>query len=264
MGLSLYNPNSIFRHLESEQILLFEQLVEATNAVARSEREPFMYLRTLGGAFVKGNRFAVEVVVGDVEELVERDLLRMVKPTSSGMTFTVPAKSLAAYTELKKSAPSQVQNVETEIRLFLDGREFKDRHQKSYARWAEASDLYWSIDFESDISTIGLKCREALQFFATELVNEQEQPFDDDVERTVNRLRALVKQYSDRLGTKQTTFFDSLIKYWRSVSDLANLQTHAHQKKGSPLEREDARRVVFQTALVMYEFDRAFHGITAP
>jgi hypothetical protein len=47
------------------------------------------------------------------------------------------------------------------------------------------------------------------------------------------------------------------VDYWGTVSDLVQRQEHGAQKQGAELTWEDARRVVFQTAIVMYEVSRA-------
>ena len=45
--------------------------------------------------------------------------------------------------------------------------------------------------------------------------------------------------------------------YWGTVSDLVQRQEHGAQREGKQLVWEDARRVVFQTANVMFEIDRS-------
>jgi hypothetical protein len=54
-------------------------------------------------------------------------------------------------------------------------------------------------------------------------------------------------------------FLDALIAYWRAVSNLVQRQEHGVQKAGSQLVFEDGRRVIFQTAIVMFEVDRALN-----
>ena len=60
-----------------------------------------------------------------------------------------------------------------------------------------------------------------------------------------------------KTGDTASEFLDSLIEYWRTVSGLAQRQEHSGQKEGRPVDLEDARLVVFQTLLVMYEVHRA-------
>lgn len=47
------------------------------------------------------------------------------------------------------------------------------------------------------------------------------------------------------------------MNYWGAVADLTQRQEHGVQKEGEQLVWEDARRVVFQTLLVMFEVDKA-------
>jgi hypothetical protein len=59
-------------------------------------------------------------------------------------------------------------------------------------------------------------------------------------------------------GSRQdTSFAEALLAYFGTVSDLVQRQEHGAQREGAPLRWEDARRVVFQTAMVMLELDRA-------
>jgi hypothetical protein len=58
-------------------------------------------------------------------------------------------------------------------------------------------------------------------------------------------------------------FLEALIAYWGTVSDLIQRQEHGSQKEGKELVWEDGRRVVFQTAMVMLEFDKSLSNIKA-
>jgi hypothetical protein len=60
-----------------------------------------------------------------------------------------------------------------------------------------------------------------------------------------------------QLGTTEKPFLDALLGYWGTVSDLIQRQEHGGQKEGQSLVWEDGRRVVFQTAVVMFEIDRS-------
>ena len=49
----------------------------------------------------------------------------------------------------------------------------------------------------------------------------------------------------------------ALVMYWGTVMDITQRQEHGSQREGGELTWEDARRVVFQTAVVMFEVDHA-------
>jgi hypothetical protein len=72
----------------------------------------------------------------------------------------------------------------------------------------------------------------------------------------VARIRSVLQQHAAKLGTTAAPFLDALLVYWGTVSDLVQRQEHGAQKEGRPLVWEDGRRVVFQTAIVMFEVDR--------
>ena len=111
------------------------------------------------------------------------------------------------------------------------------------------------------LTTIGHLCREAMQEFATSLcAAHNATPAEPDPAKTVARVRAVLKHEGAPLGEKLAAFFDALLAYWGTVSDLVQRQEHGGQKEGEPLMWEDGRRVVFQTLLVMYEVDGALSG----
>jgi hypothetical protein len=108
------------------------------------------------------------------------------------------------------------------------------------------------------MTTIGHLCREAIQEFATTLIN-QYQPPDVDIDKahTVARIKAVLNSCANKLGSSEKPFLDALIVYWGTVSDLIQRQEHGGQKEGNPLAWDDARRIVFQTYVVMFEIDRS-------
>jgi len=71
--------------------------------------------------------------------------------------------------------------------------------------------------------------------------------------KTLDRLSAVVALRRPQLGKTRSDLLDALFCYWRVVGDLIQRQEHAGQREGEPLSWEDGRRVVFQTAVVMFE-----------
>jgi len=82
--------------------------------------------------------------------------------------------------------------------------------------------------------------------------DEQSGPY-----RIVKHIRAVLDINKTQFGEKTTEALDALVHYWGTVSDLIQRQEHGSQAAGRPLVWEDARRVVFQTAIVMFEIDNA-------
>jgi hypothetical protein len=120
-----------------------------------------------------------------------------------------------------------------------------------------------SEEWEKELTNIGHLCRESIQEFAADLI-EKFQPPDAPADRNkdVARIKAVVEQHKSRLGKRETRlleanvkYVDALLDYWRAVSGLIQRQEHGVSDDESALSWTDARRVVFQTALVMYEVD---------
>ena len=99
-------------------------------------------------------------------------------------------------------------------------------------------------------------CREAIQEFATSLVdNHQSTEVDQNAAHDIARIRAVIELYSNQLGEREKECLIALISYWRAVSGLVQRQEHGSHDVGQPLVWEDGRRVVFQTAIVMFQVE---------
>jgi hypothetical protein len=245
--------------LEPEQEQLFSSLVEAWRSVPRNERQDFMFIRTLGQDFVRGNGFGSEVLASDIQHLADVGLLRITSShrQDSGFNFYIPPGALEFYEELKRRAGEAVEQVEAEMRESLDSERFRAAYPEAYARWREAVDLLWGADSDRELSTIGHKCREAVQEFASALVERHNPPdVNPDKAMTRDRLSAVVNLRRAALGEKRSALLDAMFDYWKAAGDLIQRQEHAGQREAEPLGWEDGRRVVLQTAVVMFEVDR--------
>jgi hypothetical protein len=247
--------------LEDEQVDLLRDLAEVARALPRERRVFNLLSRGLSSnpfeeiTWEGGRR---EALGRDIHDLVRAGLLRRVGPhrTSGAMQFTVTPEAYDHLTLHDAEAP--LARVEEHIvEHYIDGEAFKQRNPVAYQRWAESAALLWGRDAESELTTIGHKTREAVQEFATTLLERHEAPdASPDPAHTANRLRAVINANRDRLGEARRDLLDALIVYWGEVNDLLQRQEHGGQKEGEPLAWEDGRRAVFQTAVVMYEIDR--------
>lgn len=149
------------------------------------------------------------------------------------------------------------QFVEDTVLAYMDSAAFQHSYPSAYEKWANASRLLSTDDVHTHLTTIGHLAREAMQEFATILVDRYK-PVDADTDpkKTINRLSAVLS-FSSGLGEKVEKFLRALVDYWRAVDGLVQREEHGGQKEGEPLTSEDARRVVFQTAIVMFEIDKA-------
>lgn len=142
------------------------------------------------------------------------------------------------------------------MRGMLDASWFAERFPEAHAKWTQAEEALWSEDAERRLSTIGHDAREALQEFADALAREKgiASEVPTDKQRTIARITAVLDEQA--IGGTPREFLDALLAYYGTLTDLVQRQEHAGQKEGEPITWEDARRVVFQTLVVMYEVAR--------
>lgn len=107
----------------------------------------------------------------------------------------------------------------------------------------------------AQMTRIGHICREALQEFATSLAQRCGAEVLADRAKTVQAIRTVLGMH--QLGETHKAFLDALLTYWGTVSDLVQRQEHGAARDKEPLTWEDARRIVFQTAIVMFEIARS-------
>ena len=143
-------------------------------------------------------------------------------------------------------------------RAYLVSDVFKQQYGAAYAKWIQAEVALWGEESANNLTTIGHLCREALQEFVSILVARHEpSKVNPDKTKTVDRMRSVLDHCGEQLGTTVTPFLAALLAYWGTLMDLVQRQEHGAQKEGEPLGWDDARRVVFQTAVVMFEIDRS-------
>lgn len=241
--------------LEAEQADLLIALVESY----RFRREPFLVLEAfnaLGHVFVRhpGLKEDLGVPPHDLKVL-EREGFLFVTERGRGVQFFIPTpEARELYRQTKTQARESVEHVETEVRLLFSAEAMRN-YPRACEAWQKAESLYWQLDAADHLSEIGHHCREAIQAFASELASKHGiTDIDPDPTKTINRVTAVLR---DKTGATVAGFLDTLIDYWRKVNDLVQRQVHRGQKEGRPIDLEDARLVVFQTLIVMYEVHRA-------
>jgi hypothetical protein len=67
----------------------------------------------------------------------------------------------------------------------------------------------------------------------------------------------VIEAHRAKLGESVFEYLGALLNYFGCLSDLIQRQEHGGQREGQQLDWEDARRVVLQTIVVMFEVDRA-------
>jgi hypothetical protein len=258
----LRGGNIVFENvlLEQEQKELLSALVEAARNVPRNRRRKFMFIQCMQNSWVQHPGLpdrTLEAYKGDIEILAREGLLA-ISYSRNTLNFDVTPQGFKYYEQMKQHAGQPVQRIETTIRNYLVADYFQQKYPEAYQKWTEAEAMLWASDSEHQFTTIGHLCREAIQEFATALIEQHQPPnVDKDKAHSVARIRAVLDLRKDQLGSKEKPFLAALLAYWGTVSDLIQRQEHGGQKEGEPLVWEDGRRVVFQTAVVMFEIDRA-------
>lgn len=246
--------------LEKEQNDLFAEMVEAQRSLPREDRRKFALMKHMRGADLlhPGMSGGENVYEGDLEALVEAGLLRPSFGSKGTPLYDITPRGYQYYEKVKKSQDEPVERIEEHVRTLLESGRFQNEYLEAYAKWRDAEEMLWSSDSVEQLSKIGHSCREAMINFVNVLVDRFNPPeVDTDQAKTVNRLRSVLEYRANELGRTERRFLEALTEYWYKVSDLVQRQEHAALREGEELVWEDGRRVVFQTALVMYEVDRS-------
>src|SRR4051794_20806566 len=167
--------------LDREQEELLSRLVEQARSVPRAQLEDF-FLVGIANLIHGPNTWTLQVgpqTANDLELLASEGLIRFSIRGKGVDHFFVTPTGYRYDQELKRAAGEPVAVVEQEIRRYLDADTFRSRYPEAYARWSEATDLLWGADSERELTTIGHKTREAVQTFATTLL-ERHQITDAD------------------------------------------------------------------------------------
>lgn len=252
--------------VEPEQQDILVQIVEAQRKLPRTGRRHFMLSQTLQSSHLVHPELSLEVFKGDLDALEMAGLIYIAAYGSRHGTpnYEISPQGYDYYAELKSQRDQPLEQVEEDITRFLASDEFIRNHSTAAAKWREAAEHLWSGDPERQLTSIGHLCREALQEFADGLVARYGPP-DASAEKAkdINRIAAVLNQQKQAIGEGNVNFLkaaadylDALLEYWRKVNGITQRQEHGGQKEGRPLTWEDARRVVFQTAIVMYEVAR--------
>jgi hypothetical protein len=250
--------------LDREQEDLLAQLVTAAQSVPREDRE-FFYFASLNGEEICGpGDFRLQshgqMLRRDIDALQRHGLLRTGGQEHS-INFIVTPEGFARV----RDSTEPLERQENTVRRYLHSEGFRESFPSVYKKWADAEALLWQDDYDDQLSTIGHKMREAVQDFATTLVEEHGPP---DVNTSVTavsaRVRAVLSMYQPKLGERRRELVLALIDYWSAAVDVIHRQTKGEQKGNEPLTWLDGRRVVFHTASVMFEIAAILEDLYEP
>jgi hypothetical protein len=250
--------------LEKEQEELLLELVEFERNVPRDKRQKFVVhsgndKETLG---YPGRNLGKKICLGDIEILGQEGLLAISYSSHGTPKFDITPLGFRYYEYLKQKLGQPIERLQATIRDYLSSGEFAKKYPNAFQKWIDADNLLWQTDSEKQHTTIGHLCREALQEFANYLIQKYYPEFEDkNKAHDITRIKAVLDSLSSHLGKTEKPFLNALITYWGTVSDLVQRQEHGGQKEGETLVWEDARRVVFQTAMIMFEVEKSIARI---
>jgi hypothetical protein len=135
----------------------------------------------------------------------------------------------------------------------VDEADLESRYRQAFETW-EAAVGKFGLNPVHEARRIGEDCRAAMDSFANAALRRHGVDVPSDA-GTVTKLRALL----DAAGSDSETVsahHGALVNYWGTVSDLDQRQAHEAKREKEKLTREDARRAILYTLLVMVEVDR--------
>jgi hypothetical protein len=248
--------------LQKDHIELLCTLVEASRNTPT--KDVFMAMNatsgsTLGSVYHEGLPDRnLSVYIGDVQELVDLGLLAVRHYGEYQFNFDVSTLGFEVYEQVRQETDEPAEAMEKEMASFIRSREFDSRYPGAYGKWLDAQNALWSKQTMLRSTEIGHLCREALQEFAAGLVGRfGVTNADPNKTHAVARVRAVIDSLKAPLGQTACAFLDSLLNYWGCAQDLVQRQEHGAAEEQEQVIWEDARRVVFQTLITMYEVDRA-------
>jgi hypothetical protein len=252
--------NDIEILLEPVQQELLITIVEAARNTPIDSRQKFFVHQSFGGdtlIYPTIPNKKAQIYFGDVEALANEGLLSLGYRSQGTPKFDVTPLGFKYYEFLKKKMGEPVERIVKTVRTYLDSNNFIKAYPTAYEKWHSAEELLWETDSKQQLTLIGHLCRESIQEFANCLVSIHNPPnAPADKSKTVARLKAVIAAKTESLGDSKKAFLDALVAYWGTVIDLIQRQEHGSQKEGQPLVWEDARAVVFQALIVMFEIDR--------
>lgn len=241
--------------VEPAVVDLFVALYEA-HMSARRDRRGLMVSRTMSGTTVQtlDGGFARQVPDDDLHTLKRVGLIEHVQ--KARYAFNPGAGRY--YEHVRSRLGCAAATVEETVQHRVAGEEFRGRYPMTTRLLNQAAATVFSEQGEHRATQVGHDVREALVAFPAELAKNLELDLEAAPDKTVQRLRELIRARAVIIGSQTTmAYLDAMAAYWGAVSDLGQRQEHGAQREDEQLTWEDSRRVVFAALALVYEVDRA-------
>ena len=166
-----------------EQVKLLCTIVEADRNVPPAQRQPFILDQPYDNdprALVDHPGLAMgscRAYLRDLEELRDAGLiaLRFRDSRYSGI-FDVRSPALTYYEQVKQRQRQPLERLTNTVRQYLSAEAFQCKYPTSYSKWVDAETRLWTPNASSQLTTIGHLCREAVQAFASDLIEQYHPP----------------------------------------------------------------------------------------
>lgn len=240
---------------------LLEELIEATQSLPRHAQELTLISGTdqePGELVITSDGKMIRALRSDIWQLHSQGLVSG-QWNVSGVVSVPFGLTKAAYDwyQERRTTADAMGGVETDIEVHLRSAGFVERFPDACRRWSEANELLRSSTPEQDLTTVGHKAREAMQRFASALVDHYQPPdVETDAAKTINRMKAVLDVAAPHASSRRRAVLDALFELWKATNDLVQRQEHGDQKVGDSVTWDDARATVFQVGNVMFEVDR--------
>jgi hypothetical protein len=161
---------------------------------------------------------------GDLDTLGRKGLIDLTAEVGGSVyTFDISPEGFAYYKQMKEVEGKPVERVEAHVTHYLETDEFQQKYAQAYHKWKDADALLWESDSERQMTTIGHLCREAIQEFASALIDYHQPPeVDPNRAHDIARIRAVIEFHASELGEREKEYLTALISYWRAVSGVSN------------------------------------------
>jgi hypothetical protein len=240
--------------LEPEQDELLASMVEEAREVPRAKRT-WSLMRASQGAILRGPGGDREVLESDMSVLESAGLLKVTGRSTSMFQYILAPAALTRYATRRKLEAGPEVRMAQDVRSLIDHGPLRRDYPAAYEKWAEAEALLWGDDRERELTTIGHKCREAMQEFGSAVVSRYAPPdAETNAAFVKKRTGAVIADLLPGLAETQASLLKALGAYSNATLDDIQRQEHGAQKEGEPLTWDDARRVVFHTGFVLSEF----------
>lgn len=250
----------VFMKLDQEQIKIFINFIDLFRNVVRDKQCKFVASHLADGTTLIEHPLKpngkIKISKIDFEALCRNRLFYgHYLESPHQMQFIIPLEAIAQYEMLKNKRIAPLQRIENETLDYIKSDIFINRYPKSYAKWQMAEELFLLETDNRNLTTIGHLCRESLQEFSDELLSHKSIKSEYSRSKIIAKIKCVLKLI-DISSSSKSQFLNALLNYWGALSDLVQKQEHDNQKESEHLEIEDARRIIFHSAIVMYEIDK--------